>query len=103
MQDDQKYAQTLLSNDVRCVAIGEKSVWFGTDKGACWYDKGKQTWEMLDAEEGSGFADISAIAIDGAEIWFGTNRGATKYNVKSGDFVTYRSYAAVINSGIVGV
>ena len=97
MGDNKKYAQTLLSDDVRCVAIGEKLVWFGTDKGICRYDREKKTWEGLTTDVSvldkiriqSNLTDISAIITDGDEIWFGTSKGATKYNVESGDFVTY--------------
>ncbi len=105
IQDVKKYAQTLLSNDVRCVGVGDKSVWFGTNKGACHYDRGKKTWKPLithissslpDSRFGESpfhrrerITDISVIAVDEADIWFGTGRGATKYNVESGDFVTY--------------
>ena len=95
--DDQKYAQTLLSDDVRCVAVGEEMVWFGTDKGTCRYDRKKKTWETLTTDSSvldkigiqSNLTDTSVIVIDEAEIWFGTSKGATKYNVESGDFVTY--------------
>ncbi len=105
MQDVKKYAQTLLSNDVRCVGIGDKSVWFGTDKGACHYDREKKTWKPLSTHIPSSLAaprftespshqkrritDISAIAVDEVDVWFGTGSGATKYNVESGNFVTY--------------
>ena len=97
MSDDEKYAQTLLSDDVRCVAVGEKLVWFGTDKGTCLYDREKKTWEALTTDSSvldkigiqSNLTDTSIIVIDEEEIWFGTGKGATKYNVKSGDFVTY--------------
>ena len=97
MSDDQKYAQTLLSDDVRCVAVGEDMVWFGTDKGACRYDREKKTWEVLTTDSSvldkigiqSNLTDTSVIVIDEEDIWFGTGRGATKYNVESGDFVTY--------------
>ncbi len=118
MSDDQKYAQTLLSDDVRCVAVAEEMVWFGTDKGACRYDREKKTWEVLttdisvideikikshlDTKTGSDFiknpenreiqnnlTDTSVIVTDEENIWFGTSKGATEYNVESGDFVTY--------------
>ena len=108
MGDDEKYAQTLLSDDVRCVAVGEEIVWFGTDKGTCRYDREKKTWEALITDRsvldkiGSGNAgnpdnreirsnltDTSVIVIDGEDIWFGTGKGAIKYNAESGDFVTY--------------
>ena len=97
MSDDKKYAQTLLSDDVRCVAVGEEMVWFGTDKGTCRYDREKKTWAALTADSSvrdkieiqSNLTDTSAIVIDGQNIWFGTGKGATKYNVESGDFVTY--------------
>ena len=108
MSDDKQYAQTLLSDDVRCVAVGEEMVWFGTDKGTCQYDREKKTWEALSTdvsvldEIGPGSAedpdnreiqrnllDTSVIVIDGKDIWFGTGKGATKYNLESGDFVTY--------------
>ena len=97
MGDNKKYAQTLLSDDVRCVAVGEKLVWFGTDKGTCRYDREKKTWEALTIDSSvldkigiqSNLTDTSVIVIDEADIWFGTNKGVTKYNVESGDFVTY--------------
>ena len=97
MGADKKYAQTLLSDDVRCVAIGEKLVWFGTDKGTCRYDKDKKTWETLATDisvldkvgNQNNLTDTSVILIDEEDIWFGTGKGATKYNVNSGDFVTY--------------
>ena len=97
MGDNKKYAQTLLSDDVRCVAVGEKSVWFGTDKGACRYDSEKKTWEPLTTDVTvldktgiqSNLTDISAIVIDGDDIWFGTGKGVIKHNVESGDFITY--------------
>ena len=108
MSDDQKYAQTLLSDDVRCVAVGKEMVWFGTDKGTCRYDRQKKTWEALavnvsvlnkigpgsaehpeNREIQSNLTDTSVIVIDEEDIWFGTGKGATKYNVESGDFVTY--------------
>ena len=97
MGDNQKYAETLLSDDVRCVAVGEEMVWFGTDKGACRYDREKKTWtvlttdsSVLDAIEVQGkLTDTSVIVVDGEDIWFGTSKGATKYNTQSGDFVTY--------------
>ena len=97
MGADEKYAQTLLSDDVRCVAIGEKLIWFGTDKGTCRYDKDKKTWETLaknvsaldKVRSQNDLTDTSVIVIDEEDIWFGTGKGATKYNVESGDFVTY--------------
>ena len=108
MGDDEKYAQTLLSDDVRCVAVGEKLVWFGTDKGTCRYDREKKTWQALTTDSSvldkigpgsaedpenreiqSNLTDTSIIVIDEEEIWFGTDKGATKYNVESGDFITY--------------
>ena len=97
MGADKRYAQTLLSDDVRCVAVGEKLVWFGTDKGTCRYDKDKKTWETLTTDSSaldkvgikSNLTDTSVIVIDDEDIWFGTGKGATKYNIDSGDFVTY--------------
>ena len=97
MGNDKKYAQTLLSDDVRCVAVGEELVWFGTDKGTCRYDREQKTWEALTTDSSvlnkSGtqnkLTDTSVIIIDEADIWFGTGKGATKYNIESGDFVTY--------------
>ena len=92
MRDDKKYAQTLLSDDVRCVAISEKSVWFGTDKGICRYDKEKKTWESLSGKSPQPMVtltDISVITADEDDIWFGTGKGAMKYNIESETFVTY--------------
>ena len=105
IQDVKKYAQTLVSNDVRCVGVGDKSVWFGTDKGASHYDREKKTWKPLITHAGTSLpdsrlaespfhqrgeiVDISVIVVDETNVWFGTGKGATKYNVESGDFVTF--------------
>ena len=102
MQDVKKYAQTLLSNDVRCVGVGDDAVWFGTDNGACHYDRTKKTWKPLTAPFSSllpnpifaepplrqrgRITDISVIAVDEVDVWFGTGKGATKYNVETGEF-----------------
>ena len=89
MGDSQKYARTLLSNDLRCVTMTKDSVWFGTDKGVCRYDRENHTWEPLSTKAGLNATDISTIATDGDNIWFGTNRGVTKYDSVSGDAVNY--------------
>ena len=89
MGSDQKYAHTLLSNDLRCVTMTEDSVWFGTEGGVCRYDRKNQTWEPLSTMDELNVTDISTIAIDGDNIWFGTNRGVTKYDTVSGNTVNY--------------
>ena len=92
MGDDKRYAQTLLSDDVRCVAVSEKSVWFGTDKGICRYDREKKTWESLSGKSPQPLVtltDISVIIADEDDIWFGTSKGVMKYNIESDTFVTY--------------
>jgi ligand-binding sensor domain-containing protein len=88
-QESKKYSVSLASNDVRCVAAGEKYIWFGTDKGASRYDKGKRMWTTYTSEDGLLGFDIGAIALDGDDVWFGTDMGATRYNLKSHDFVSY--------------
>ena len=92
MGDNKKYAQTLLSDDVRCVAVNERSVWFGTDKGICRYDREEKTWESLtgkNPQPPGRLTDISVIAADENDIWFGTSKGVMTYNIESGTFVTY--------------
>ena len=94
MGDDKKYAQALLSNDVRCVAVGDKLVWFGTDKGTCRYDREGKTWETLTTdisvhdkiEVQSNLTDTSVIVIDGEDIWFGTGKGATNLQRRIREF-----------------
>ena len=89
MGSDQKYAHTLLSNDLRCVTMTEDSVWFGTEGGVCRYNRENGTWETILSNEDLNAEDISAIAIDGKIIWFGTNRGVTKYDTASKDTVSF--------------
>ena len=89
MGDERQYAQALLSNDVRCVAIAEDFVWFGTDQGACRYNRENGTWETILTKEDLNAEDISTIAIDGEIIWFGTNRGVTRYNTASKNMVNF--------------
>ena len=81
------------------VALRSVRSWSGLAriKGSCRYDREKKIWETLITDVSvldkigrqSNLADISVIVTDEDEIWFGTSKGATKYNVESGDFVTY--------------
>ncbi len=89
MGDERRYAQTLLSNDVRSVKIAEDFVWFGTDQGVCRYNRKNETWETFLTKEDLNVEDIGAIATDGNVIWFGTNRGATKYDTVSNNTVSF--------------
>ncbi len=105
MQDVKRYAESLLSNDVRCVGVGDRSIWFGTDKGPCRYDREKKTWmsffkSVASSSQIAGFsespahhaakiADISVIAVDEDYVWIGTSKGAAKYHLVSGDFDTF--------------
>ena len=89
MGDERRYAQTLRSNDVRCVTLAEDFVWFGTDQGVCRYNRENETWETVFTKEDLNAQDISTIAIDGNIIWFGTNRGVTKYDTVSQDTVNF--------------
>ncbi len=89
MGDERQYAQTLLSNDVRCVTVAKDFVWFGTDEGVCRYSRANETWETFLTKDDLNVEDISAIVTDGNTIWFGTNRGVTKYDTVSKDTVSF--------------
>ena len=89
MLTSKRFANTLVSDEVWCIAVDERYVWVGTQRGVSRYDKKKDIWDTFTSEDGLVRDAVTSIAISGDEIWFGTSGGISIYNRKTQDWVTY--------------
>ncbi|MBI2567592.1 MAG: hypothetical protein HYV63_11220 [Candidatus Schekmanbacteria bacterium] len=81
---------TLPSNVVRSLALASSGgAWFGTDKGATYYDSAAATYSTLTSAAGLPADKVSALAVtpDGA-VWFGTLLGLARRDA-GGTWTTY--------------
>jgi len=74
----------LTSNAVRCVALGEKNVWLGTERGLSRFDRETQGWTAYTSETGLQVERINDLAIDGELLWLGTDSGLLVLNTMRG-------------------
>ncbi|MBI1930238.1 hypothetical protein HYR99_39050, partial [Candidatus Poribacteria bacterium] len=84
-----EFAETLVSDEVWCIAASKKYVWVGTRRGVSQYNIGKDTWKTITIEDGLASDEVSCIALDGARAWFGSDRGVTVYDDEIKDWITY--------------
>ena len=84
-----EFAESLVADEVRCIAASKKNVWVGTQRGVSQYNIGKDIWKTTTAEDGLASDEVSCIAIDDAWVWFGSDRGVTVYDEETKDWVTY--------------
>jgi len=121
--ESKEYVESLVHNDVRCLAADHKYVWFGTAKGVSRYIKDKARWETFELpyfeqvsnsnnkariqlvssfenSKKSRYKVISCIETDGQIIWFGTARGLIRYNLKTGNFRKYTKDDGLVSNWI---
>ena len=87
-----EFAESLVTDEIWCIASSKKNVWVGTRRGVSKYDIGKDTWKTITTEDGLASDEISCIAIDGERVWFGTDRGVTVYNDETDETEAWTSY-----------
>jgi ligand-binding sensor domain-containing protein len=75
--ESKEYANSLVSNNIHTIAIGERYVWVGTERGVSRYDRKKELWVTLTLNDGLVSDEISSICIDGVFVWFGTKDGVS--------------------------
>jgi ligand-binding sensor domain-containing protein len=91
MLTSKRFANTLVSDEVWCIAVDDRYVWVGTQRGVSRYDKGKDIWDTFTREDGLVRDAVADIAVHGDEVWFGTSGGISVYDKRSQDWVTYTS------------
>jgi ligand-binding sensor domain-containing protein len=94
---DKQYAQSLVHDDVRCLAVDDNRIWIGTKTGVSLYDIKKGLWQTFTQKDGLAESEVSCIAVDGDIVWFGSGRGATSYNAKTQKWQTYHKTKSLVN------
>lgn len=82
--------KVLISNRINCIAVGEKDVWIGTDRGVSRYIKAENRWTYYTRIDGLVSDEVNAVAIDGKWVWFGTQDGVSRYDVSSNTWKTFK-------------
>ena len=84
-----EFAESLVTDEIWCIASSKKNVWVGTRRGVSKYDIGKDTWKTITTANGLASDEISCIAIDEERVWFGTDRGVTVYSEETEAWTSY--------------
>ncbi len=74
----------LTGDAVRCVVVGEKHVWFGTDGGLSGFDRQAENWVGYTPETGLQAGLTSDLVIDGKLLWLGTDSGLLVLDTTTG-------------------
>ncbi len=89
MSLSQEFAQSLVDNRVRSIAVGKRYVWVGTERGVSRHDLRRRTWKTFTQNEGLLGDEISSICIDGESVWFGTESGVSRFNTKTKEWASF--------------
>jgi len=84
-----EFAQTLVSDEVWCIAASKNAVWVGTRRGGSRYTPKNDLWATFTEEDGLASNAVSCIAVDGDHIWFGGDKGITLYDDSTKDWVNF--------------
>ena len=84
-----EFAESLVTDEVRCVTASKKNVWVGTQRGISRYNISKDTWKTITAKDGLVSNEISCIAINNTQVWVGSDRGVTVYDEETEGWITY--------------
>jgi len=98
-----EFAETLVSDEVWCIASDKKYVWVGTRLGISRYDKGKDIWKTFTKSDGLASDKVSCIAIQGSKVWFGTNSGVTLFDTKKDSWVTFTTEDGLTSNNITAI
>ena len=79
----QEYANSLVDNRVTGIAVGDRYVWVGTERGISRYDMKKEVWVTYTERDGLYRNKVSSICIDGDWVWFGTEGGVNRLDTKT--------------------
>ena len=98
-----EFAESLVTDEIWCIASSKKNVWVGTRRGVSRYDIGKDTWKTITTQDGLASDEISCIAIDGERVWFGTDRGATVYNEGTEAWTSYTTQDGLASNKVTSI
>ena len=98
-----EFAESLVTDEIWCIASSKKNVWVGTRRGVSKYDIGKDTWKTITTEDGLASNEISCIAIDGEWVWFGTDRGVTVYNDETEAWTSYTTQDGLASNKVTSI
>ena len=85
----QEYANSLVDNRVTSIAVGNRYVWVGTERGISRYDMKKEVWVTYTERDGLYRNKVSSICIDGDWVWFGTEGGVSRLNTKTEEWSVF--------------
>lgn len=74
----------LPSDAVRCIALGKRDVWLGTDRGLGRFDRATHNWTSYTLETGLEAGLTNGLAIDGGLLWLGTDSGLYVLDIATG-------------------
>ncbi len=83
--------QTLISNEVNCIAADSDNVWIATAAGVSRLARAQDKWFHYTMEDGLSNDMVNAVAIDGQWVWFATDEGVSRYDMQTNTFSTFRS------------
>ena len=99
----QEYANSLIDNRVTSIAVGDRYVWVGTERGISRYDMKKEVWVTYAKQEGLHHDKVSSICIDGDWVWFGTESGVSRLNIKTEEWSVFTSADGLASDQITSI
>ena len=99
----QEYANSLIDNRVTSIAVGDRYVWVGTERGISRYDMKKEVWVTYAKKEGLHHDKVSSICIDGDWVWFGTEAGISRLNTKTEEWSVFTSSDGLASDQITSI
>ena len=99
----QEYANSLVDNRVTSIAVGDRYVWVGTERGISRYDMKKEIWVTYAKQEGLHHDEVSSICIDGDWVWFGTEGGVSRLNTRTEEWDVFTSSDGLASDPITSI
>ena len=99
----QEYANSLINNRVTSIAVGDRYVWVGTERGVSRYDMKKEVWVTYAKQEGLHHNKVSSICIDGNWVWFGTEGGISRLDTKTEEWRVFTSSDGLASNQVTSI
>ena len=95
--------QTLVSNEVNCIAADVDNVWIATARGVSRWDRQQDKWLHYTMEDGLSNDMVNAVAVDGQWVWFATDEGVSRYDMQTDTFTTFRTIDGLASDQVSSV
>ena len=89
MRLSQEFAKSLVYNRVTSIAVGNRYVWVGTERGVSRYDMKKGIWGTYTKHDGLHHDEVSSICIDGDWVWFGATGGVSGFDTRTEEWSVF--------------